>query len=125
LVIDVLVSRRMSSLEKKKWAIRLAALTFTLLCSISLRDVGEPRPFYFTVIRGFGNSLFLNSALCFCAFRIPSGNFRYLMAILILLSGVGVFIIIPYGWTIATIAFLFHLWLVYELVSSKGIKWQV
>lgn len=102
-----LIFGRTNSLGKKKWIVRFGALAFILLCSIPLRDVGEPRPFYFTVLRGSGNSLFLNIALCLCAFKIPAGKYRYLMAILILLSGIGVFIIIPYGWTIATASLFF------------------
>lgn len=111
-----------STFEKKKWFIRFMAISIFLLCSISLSDVGEPRPLYFNVIRGLGNSLFLNFILLFTSVKTIKGKLRYAMAFLLLLSGVGVFIIIPYGWTIASFALIFHLWLIYELTSPRGLK---
>ncbi|MGB0453982.1 MAG: hypothetical protein ACPGJV_09735 [Bacteriovoracaceae bacterium] len=107
---------------KKKWVIRFAALTSLILCTISLKEFGEPRPYYLSIAAGFINSLFLNASIIFCAFKIPRGKLRYLMALGVFLSGLGVFIIIAYGWTVATIALVFHLWLVYELLSQKSFK---
>lgn len=118
-----MVFEKINSLERKKWIVRLGALIFTVLCSISLSDVGEPRSFYFTALRGLGNSLFLNMALIFCALKTPGAKYRHLMALLILLSGIGVFIIIPYGWTVAVTSLLFHLWIAYELIFSKRLRW--
>ena len=51
--------------DKKKWFIRFMGIVIFFLCAISLSDVGEPRPYYFDVIRGdvlrgLVNSLFLN-----------------------------------------------------------------
>lgn len=113
--------------DKKKWFIRFMGIVIFFLCSISLSDVGEPRPYYFDVIRGdvlrgLVNSLFLNVFLLCMIIKTPKGKLRYVMAFLLLLSGVGVFIIIPYGWTVASLALIFHLWLVYELISPRGLK---
>lgn len=116
-----------STFEKKKWFIRFIAITIFLLCSISLSDVGEPRPYYFDIIRGdvlrgFVNSLFLNFFLLCSVIKAPKEKLRHIMAFLLLLSGLGVFIIIPYGWTVASLALIFHLWLIYDLISPKGLK---
>ena len=116
-----------NKLDKKKWFIRFMGIVIFLLCSISLSDVGEPRPYYFDVIRGdvlrgLVNSLFLNAFLLCTIIKTPKGKLRYVMAFLLLLSGVGVFIIIPYGWTVASLALIFHLWLIYELISPRGLK---
>lgn len=113
--------RRVKSFEKK-WFIRIMAIAIYILCSISLSDVGEPRSFDFNIISGLGNSLFLNLILLLCAIKMPKGKIKNVMALLLLASGLGVFIIIPYGWTVESLAFLFHLWLTYELVSSRGLK---
>ena len=117
----------MNKFDKRKWFIRFMGIVIFLLCSISLSDVGEPRPYYFDVIRGdvlrgLVNSLFLNIFLLCTIIKIPKGKLRYVIAFFLLLSGVGVVIIIPYGWTVASLALIFHLWLVYELISLRGLK---
>lgn len=116
-----------STFEKKKCFIRFMAITIFLLCSISLSDVGEPRPYYFDVIRGdvlrgLVNSLFLNFFLLCAVIKNQKGKLRYVMAFLLLISGLGVFIIIPYGWAVASLALIFHLWLIYDLISPKSLK---
>ncbi len=107
---------------KKKWIIRFATLAILILCTISLRKFGEPRPYYLSVVSGLIDSILLNAPIIFCSFKLPRGKFRYLLALGVFLSGLGVFIIIAYGWTVATIALAFHLWLVYELLSQKSFK---
>ena len=114
-------------LEKKKWFTRFITITIFILCSISLSDVGEPRPYYFDVIRGdvlrgFVNSLFLNFFLLCSVLKKPKGKLKYLMAFLLLLSGLGVFIIIPFGWTVAFLALIFHIWFIYDLISPRGLE---
>lgn len=117
-----LVADRIKFSLKKRWSIRFAALTIFILCTISLREFGEPRPYYLSIVAGSINSLFLNASIIFCAFKLPRGKFRYLLALGVFLSGLGVFIIIAYGWTVATIALAFHLWLIHELLSKKSFK---
>jgi len=109
-------------IDKKTWFVRAVAIIITVLCTIPLMDVGEPRPLGISLIRGLGNSLILNVSLWICAIRLPKGKLRYFLAFLVFLSGLGVFIIIAYGWTIATLALLFHLWLAYQLILDKGVK---
>ena len=117
-----LTVERMEPSFKKKWIIRFSALVSLVLCTVSLKEFGEPRPYYFSILAGLINSLFLNAFIIFCAFRIPKGKFRYLLALGVFLSGLGVFAIIAYGWTVATIALAFHLWLVYELLPQKSFR---
>jgi hypothetical protein len=107
--------------EHKNWFLRAMALIITVLCVVTLHHVGEPRPLHISIPRGIGNSLILNAALWVSSFTIVRVKFRYLIALLILISGLGVFIASPFGWTLASILLIFHLWLVYDLINRKSV----
>ena len=105
--------------EHKNWFLRIMALIITALCVVTLHHVGEPRPLYISIPRGIGNSLILNAALWISSFTNVRKKLRYPVALLIFVSGIGVFIASPFGWTLASILLIFHLWLVYDLLTSR------
>lgn len=108
---------------KKKWAIKLATVTIFIICTISLASFNLYRPLHIRVISGLIDSFLLNSPLFICAMRIPSGKFKYLFAFGVLLSGLaGLLLVVRQGWPLGIISTVFHLWLIYELLSQKGRK---
>ncbi|MDB2426169.1 hypothetical protein N9W41_01345, partial [bacterium] len=106
---------------QKNWFIRAMAFIITVLCIVTLYDVGEPRPLYISIPRGIINSLILNATLWLASFKIIREKFKYLVALFLLISGLGVFVATPYGWTLASIFLLFHFWLIFDLFTSKEI----
>ena len=118
-----LVIKKMSFPIKEKWIIRLATLVIFTLCYVTLSNLNLYRPLHIRVMSGLVNSFFLNITLLTCAVKIPTGKFRYFLALGIVFSGLaGVFLIIPFGWPMAAISLTFHLWLAYKLVSRGGFK---
>lgn len=118
-----LAIKKISFPIKKKWIIRLAALVIFTLCYVTLSNLNLYRPLHIRVMSGLVNSFFLNITLLICAVKIPTGKLRYLLAFGIVFSGLaGVFLIIPFGWPVAAISLIFHLWLAYKLVSRGGLK---
>ena len=103
----------------KKFLLRVMAIVVTILCSITLSDVGEPRPLKIAVLRGILLSLILNAPLWICSLRFARQSLRYPCSFLVLLSGIGVFIISPFGWILATALLLFHCWLISDLLLGR------
>ncbi len=105
--------------EHKSWFLRAMALIITVLCTFTLYHVGEPRALQISIPRGLGNSLVLNAALWISSFKIVRVKLRYPIAFLIFISGLGVFIASPFGWTLASALLIFHLWLIYDLLANR------
>lgn len=105
--------------ENKSWVIRVIALVFTVLCTFTLYLVGEPRPYHIAIPRGFLNSLLLNAPLWLVSIKIIRVKFKYLIAILIFISSLGVFLATPWGWSIALMSLIFHWWFIFDLVKNK------
>ena len=103
----------------KNFLLRVMAMAVTILCSITLSEVGEPRPLKIAVLRGILLSLILTAPLWICSLRFARQKLRYPCSFLVLLSGIGVFIISPFGWTLATALLLFHCWLLYDLLLGR------
>jgi hypothetical protein len=97
------------------------ALCLTVLCAVTLHNVGEPRGLSISIIRALVLSFILNGSLWLCSFEIIRIKLKYVAAFLILISGLGVFVISPYGWILATLLLLFHLWFAFELVTGEKI----
>ena len=121
----IFLSIKLKNIENKNWAIRMIALVFTMLCSFTLYDVGEPRPYHISIPRGILNSLILNTPLWLASIKWVRVKLKYLIALMILLSSVGVFLATPWGWTIAILSLIFHLWLIYALVTSSEELWII
>jgi len=64
----------------------------------------------------------LNGSLWLSSFKIIRVKLKYIVAILILISGLGVFAISPYGWTLAAFLLLFHVWFAFDLVACEETK---
>ena len=103
----------------KNFLLRVMAMAVTILCSITLSEVGEPRPLKIAVLRGILLSLILNAPLWICSLRFARQRLRYPCSFLVLFSGIGVFIISPFGWSFATALLLFHCWLIYDLLQGR------
>lgn len=103
----------------KDQMLRGMALFLTILCAITLQKVGEPRSFFVTLLRGLVLSLILNGSIWLCSFKFIRVRLKYFAAFFIFISGLGVFVISPYGWILAAFLLLFHLWLVVDLVVGK------
>jgi hypothetical protein len=110
----------MSFLFQKKWAIRFAVVAIFIICTISLASFNLYRPLHTRIISGLVNSFLLNFPLFISAMRIPSGKFRYLLALGVLTSGLtGLLLVIRQGWPLGIMSLVFHFWLIYELLSQK------
>lgn len=116
---SVVLSMKNSYETQKSWFIRCFALAFTILCTFTLYDVGEPRPYHISVPRGFLNSLILNAPLWFSSFRWIRVRLKYLVALFVFLSSLGVFLATPWGWTLAFLSLIFHIGFIFSLIKSK------
>jgi hypothetical protein len=103
----------------KNYLLRVMALFLTVLCTITLSNVGEPRPLPIAIVRGVVLSFILNAAMWLCSFQMVRIKLRHVAALFIFASGFGVFIISPYGWTLAAVLLSFHLWLTFDLVMGR------
>jgi hypothetical protein len=108
----------LGSRQAKNPLIRIMALFLTILCAITLHDVGEPRTFSISVVRGLVLSFLLNGPLWIYSFEPVRIKMKYFLALLILISGIGVFLICPYGWTMAALLLLLHIWFAFDLVTA-------
>lgn len=99
--------------------LRGMALFLTFLCAVTLCKVGEPKPLPIAIVRGLMLSFLLNAALWLCSFKFVRMKLKYVAAFCILISGLGVFVVSPYGWTLAAVLLSFHLWLVFDLVMRR------
>lgn len=118
-VKSVILCMNSSYEDHKNWFIRGFALTFTVLCTFTLYDVGEPRPYYISLPRGFLNSLILNTPLWFSSFKWIRVRFKYLVAFFVFLSSLGVFLATPWGWTLAFLSLIFHIGFIFSLLKGK------
>ena len=100
----------------KSLMLRGTALLSTALCAVTLCGVGEPRTASVAIIRGLLLSVILNGALWLCSFKVVRAKLRLIAASLVLVSGLGVFLISPFGWTLALALLLFHVWVIVDLI---------
>ena len=100
----------------KSLVLRGTALLSTALCAVTLYGVGEPRTASVAIIRGLLLSVILNGALWLCSFKVVRAKLRLMAASLVLVSGLGVFLVSPFGWTLALALLLFHVWLIVDLI---------
>ena len=106
--------------ETKNRLLRAVALFLTILCAVTLHDVGEPRSLSASILRGLVLSFILNGSLWLCTFEAIRIKLKFFASILNLISGFGVFFISPYGWTLAALFLIFHIWFAYDLVTVEG-----
>lgn len=114
-----LTIKKMDFSLNKNWLLRFAALIFTAVGVTVLHDIGEPRPLHISIPRGIVNSLLLNSPLWTCSFKTVRFKFRYLAAFFVFISGLGVAMASPFGWSYGIAALIFHFWFVYDLLKGK------
>ena len=107
-------------------------LLLTAIHAHPLRVFGEPMPSYFLdIAEAFILAMILHCGLWLCTLKIVRIKLRYLMVPLVFLSGV-IFLTIYgaavgyagriIGASFVTIVFIFHLWLVYDLLRGRE-KW--
>ena len=109
-----------SSYQKhKNWIIRGIAILFTFLCTLTLKEVGEPSHPGVMLLAGLTISLILNSPLFLSSFKWIRAKSKYVIVTFIFLSSIGVFLTVPWGWTLAFVTFTIHIILIFDLIKSK------
>ena len=113
------------TVTRKRWAIRLVACLFVVLCANTLRRTGDPGPFHLKIVGGFVFSLILNAPLLFSFLLrryFPEKHWaRYVLACAMLPSALGVaFLMTDYLVGLALLSLGFHFWLVAELVRKRA-----
>ncbi len=107
--------------KNKNWLIRSIALVFTILCTLTLKEVGEPRRAYLMLIDGLTMSLILNAPLFLSSFKWVRIKGKYLTVSFIFLSSLGVFFTTPWGWTSAFVTFIIHILIIFDLLKTKEV----
>jgi hypothetical protein len=105
--------------RQKMWTIRFVAFLFVILCTNTLRHVGEPRPLHLQVVGALIGSLVLNIPLLLSTFLMKRWG-RYALGIALIPCALGVsFVMTDYHFVLAALSLLFHFWLITELFKSK------
>ena len=105
-----------------------AAFLLTAIHAPFLRALGEPQPYLSDLVEAIVLAMMLHSGLWFCILKIIRVKLRYLVTPLVFLSGV-IFLtmygtIVEYvshvvGASFMAMVFIFHLWLVYDLLRGR------
>lgn len=105
---------------QKKWALRIIALLFIVLCANTLKRTGEPRPLHLQILGGLAASLVLNTSLLLCCFPMRAWV-RYFLGVMLIPSALGVaFVMTDYHLVFAALSLLFHIWLIVALFRKEA-----
>ena len=115
--------------KEKSYLIGFAAFLLTSVHTYALRDMGEPKPYPINLAVGLFLALLMHGNLWLCIFQTVRIKLRYLLIPWFLFSGILVLMIRPsanrpyyfIGIVFAIAAFIFYLWLVYDLWKNRKI----
>lgn len=84
-----------------------------IVCSIVLRDTGEPRPVFVATIGGIIMSLILNAGLILISFEKLKKKFKKIFTVWMIISLIGItFTVGGFFQYLELVAIIFHLWLI-------------
>jgi len=105
---------------RKKWAVRIIAFLLIILCAITLKRTGEPRPLHLQVLGGLAASLVLNASLLLSCFPMRTW-IRYCLGMMLVPSALGVaFVMTDYHLVFAALSLLFHIWVIAALFRKAA-----
>ncbi len=109
----------MLTVRQQKWAIRLVALLFVILCANTLRRMAETPEIHRKILGGLVTSLVLNAGLLLSSFSHRNW-IRYSLGVLLIPSALGVaFVLTDYHLIMSALSIVFHVWLISWLFTRR------
>ncbi len=107
------------TVRQQKWAIRVVAILFVVLCANTLRRMAETPEIHRKIIGGLITSLVLNAGLLLSSFPHRSW-IRHSLGVLLIPSALGVaFVLADYHLILSAFSIVFHIWLVAWLFMRR------